>query len=208
MAIQQQKTTTKGKQTQETILNTAVKLASIEGLDGVTIGKLAAELSMSKSGLFGHFGSKEGLQLAIVESAKDTFVREVVTQLRKLPAGIDKVSALGESWLTYMDNDIFPGGCFFLAVSHEFDNKPGNVRDAIAQYMQMWLSYIEHTIMKAQNLGEIQPDVNPKQLAFELHSLYIGANWSKQMLQDLDSTNRARRAMRFLLDSVAVKLQK
>lgn len=198
------KPTSKGQQTQAAILETAVKIASVEGLDGITIGRLASELNMSKSGLFRHFGSKEGLQLAIIEDARITFIQEVIMPVRPLPPGTEKIWALCDSWLTYMEHDIFPGGCFFLAVSHEFDNKPGKIRDLVAQNMQEWFDYLKHTTLKAQSHGFVKANVDCEQVAFEIHSLYTGANWARQLFKDDSVSNRARVAIEKIIKSISI----
>lgn len=168
---------------------------SVEGLEGLTIGRLASDLDMSKSGLFGHFGSKEGLQLATVATARQIFIDEVVTPARQAEAGLARVWALCEAWLSYMERDVFPGGCFFMAASAEFDGRPGPVRDAVAANMQEWLGYLERAAGKAQQLGQLSPDVTPEQIAFELHAFYMAANWARQLLADTEAVNRARVAI-------------
>ena len=186
---------TKGEQTRAVILGTAVNLASVEGLEGLTIGRLATELDMSKSGLFGHFGSKEGLQLATVETAREIFIEEVVTPARQAETGLARLWALCDAWLSYMEREVFAGGCFFMAASAEYDDRPGPVRDAIVRNMQEWLSYLEYAAKKAQERGELKPNVTPQQLAFELHAFYLSANWARQLLMDTQAPNKARVAI-------------
>ena len=186
---------TKGEETRATILATAVDIASVEGLEGLTIGRLASELDMSKSGLFGHFGSKEGLQLATVEAAREIFINEVVNPARQAETGLARLWALCDAWLSYMERDVFPGGCFFMAASLEFDDRPGPVRDAIAINMQEWLTYLEYAARKGQERGQLIVDITPKQVAFELHAFYLAANWARQLLGDIQAPNRARIAI-------------
>src|ERR1043166_4628074 len=121
-----------GERTRRAILETAVHIASAEGLEGLTIGRLATELSMSKSGLFAHFGSKEELQLATVEAARDIFVREVIRPAFEAPKGVARLWGLCDVWLEYVRREVFRGGCFFAAAAAEFDGRPGAVRDRIA----------------------------------------------------------------------------
>src|SRR6188472_3204529 len=119
-----------GAQTRGTIVRAAADLASVEGLDGLSIGRLATELAMSKSGLFAHFGSKESLQLATIEEARQRYVREVIAPALASGSGIKRLHALCESFLSYVERGVFPGGCFFAAATAEFDCKaPGPVRD-------------------------------------------------------------------------------
>ncbi|HEX8188504.1 MAG TPA: helix-turn-helix domain-containing protein, partial [Pyrinomonadaceae bacterium] len=124
-----------GERTRQAILEAAVDIASEEGLEGLTIGRLAAELSMSKSGLFAHFGSKEELQLATVEAARDVFVREVVRPAFGAPRGLARLWQLCDVWLGYVRREVFRGGCFFAAAAAEFDGRPGAVRDRVAAIM-------------------------------------------------------------------------
>jgi AcrR family transcriptional regulator len=190
------KHTIKGQQTKAAILETAVNLATIEGLEGLTIGRLATELEMSKSGLFGHFGSKEGLRLATVEAARQIFIDEVIIPARQAERGLARLWALCDAWLSYMEREVFPGGCFFMAASTEFDNRPGPVRDQIAGQMQEWLQYLTQNVSHAQSLGQLPDSPEPEQLAFELHALALGANWAMQLNKDRLAPTRARTAIR------------
>src|SRR5258707_9265761 len=124
----------RGLKTRRAILRKAVNLASLEGLEGLTIGKLASELHISKSGLFAHFGSKEDLQCAVVDTARDIFVEKVVRPANEFH-GLKRLRALCENWLSYGEGKVFPGGCFFSAASLEFDDRPGRVRDQIVELM-------------------------------------------------------------------------
>ena len=185
----------KGEQTRAAILDTAVNLASVEGLEGLTIGRLATTMSMSKSGLFGHFGSKEDLQLATVDAAREIFIAEVITPALKAPRGLQRLWALCDYWLNYMEREIFPGGCFFMSASFEFDHRPGPVKDAIVANMREWLNYLTVATQMAQAQDEIPASVDTEQLVFELHGLYMSANWEYQLFNDKTVGNRARRAI-------------
>ena len=132
----------KGERTRQSILDRAVDLASIEGLGGLTIGRLAEELGMSKSGLFAHFGSKEELQLATIESARERFIEHAFRPALKAERGYPRLMAIARAWLAYVKREVFPGGCFFAAASFEFDGRPGLVRDAIASMMNTWIESI------------------------------------------------------------------
>lgn len=197
--------TEKGKRTREAILSFAASLASVEGLEGLTIGRLAAEMEMSKSGLFRHFGSKEELQLAVVDTARQVFIDEVVTPARQASPGLARLWALCDAWLVYVEREVFPGGCFFMAAAAEFDNRPGPVRDDIARNMQEWLSYLERAARRAQEQGEINPEADPAQIAFELHAFYLGANWAEQLFGDKQATARARKAILHRLHDLATE---
>ncbi|MDQ3135661.1 MAG: TetR/AcrR family transcriptional regulator [Acidobacteriota bacterium] len=186
---------TVGGRTRQAILEVAVNVASAEGLEGLTIGRLATELSMSKSGLFAHFGSKEELQLATIEAARSIFIREVISPTLKAERGLPRLWKLCDIWLEYVRSEVFRGGCFFSAAAAEFDSRPGPVRDRIAEIMKEWLDTLRHSIIEAQQSGQFDEDVDPAQLAFELNALEMGANWVYQLYGDQQAFSRARVAM-------------
>jgi AcrR family transcriptional regulator len=194
----------RGVKTRESILRRAVSIASVEGLEGLTIGKLAAELRISKSGLFAHFGSKEELQLAVVEAARVIFVDRVIRPAQGA-TGLKRLRTLYENWISYADEKTFPVGCFFSAVSLEFDDRPGKVRDQVMMLMKRWLGTLEETARTAQIAGEIRKDVDPHQLAFEMHALATAANWSSRLFQDKTAFDTARNAVLQRLEQVSTK---
>src|SRR4030095_623226 len=158
-----------GEGTRKAILEAAVHIASAEGLEGLTIGRLAAELAMSKSGLFAHFGSKEDLQVATVETARAIFIREVIRPAFETAQGLTRLWNLCDTWLSYVQKGVFRGGCFFAAAAAEFDGRPGPVRDRIAEIMKEWLTTLRSTIIEAQNAGQLAKDIDATQLAFEFN---------------------------------------
>jgi AcrR family transcriptional regulator len=182
----------KGARTRDSILRVAVNLASVEGLEGLTIGRLADELEMSKSGLFAHFGSKEDLQLATVEMARQIFVEHVVQPALTAPEGMPRLWALCNGWLSHVENHVFQGGCFFSAASLEFDSRSGPVRDRIADVMKMWLASLSRAVENAQKVGHLKAGIDPQQLAFEIYSLAMGANWAWHLLDDTQAPAKAR----------------
>ncbi len=182
----------KGEKTRQEILQAAVHIASAEGLEGLTIGRLADELHMSKSGLFGHFGSKEELQLAVVGKARDIFVREVADPAFKRERGIVRLLAMLDEWLAYVGRSVFRGGCFFMASAIEFDSRPGQVRDLIAELSRSWLDTIEGEARHAQVLGQLDTRLDAAQLAFELHALVQEANWSYNLFENKRAFEQAR----------------
>ena len=184
----------RGLKTRQTILRKAVDLASLEGLEGLTIGKLASALRISKSGLFAHFGSKEDLQCAVVDAARDIFVERVVRPAYEF-RGLKRLRALCENWLSYGEGKVFPGGCFFSAASLEFDDRPGRVRDQIVELMRKWLKNLEHAAREAQLVGEIKKEVDVRQLAFEIQALAMGANWSSRLFRDQSAFHLVRGAI-------------
>ena len=187
--------TTQATETRREILNVAVDIASAEGLEGLSIGRLAAELHMSKTGIFAHFGSKEQLQLATVETAKQIFLEQVVQPALQSPRGIPRLRAMLEHWLGYVEKIVFRGGCFFAAASAEFDSRPGAVRDQIAELTKAWMVGLQKEIAFAQSTMEILPSIKPAQLAFELHAFVQEANWAFKLFNDKSAFPLARRAI-------------
>jgi len=194
----------KGSRTRQSILERAVDLASLEGLEGLTIGRLAEELNMSKSGLFAHFGSKEELQLATVEAASERYIREIFTPALKEPRGFPRLLAICESWLSYIRRGVFPGGCFFAAASFEFDSRPGPVQDRVRTLMNDWIGALERAIRMARDEGHLREDVDPAQLAFELNALFFGANFSFYLRNDQEAIARAQKAVESRLETLRV----
>lgn len=187
--------TGKGGKTRQSILDTAVDMASVAGLEGLTIGQLATALQMSKSGLFAHFGSKENLQLAVVARARSDFVREVIRPALTEARGLPRLRALCREWISYAEGQVFRGGCFFASASAEFDGRPGRVRDALAEIMRSWLHVLELAVAQAQRAGHLHGDVDAAQLAFELHALALGGNWAHQLFGDREAWQRTRLAI-------------
>jgi AcrR family transcriptional regulator len=192
----------RGNATRESILQAAADIASVEGLEGLTIGRLATELNMSKSGLFAHFGSKEELQLATIDAARRRFVDHVVRPSRHLPRGRARLEALLEDWLKYFRAEVFPGGCFFCNIQAEFDSRPDNVvREIIAENTRQFDAFIEREIRKAQEAGELDPSIDPAQLAFEFDALGSLANQQFQLTHDRAVFDRAATGMRTRLQA-------
>ncbi len=193
-----------GARTRQAILATAADAASVDGLDGLTVGRLATALSMSKSGLFAHFGSKQDLQLATIDEARQRYVQEVIQPTLDVAAGVRRLHALCESFLSYLDRGVFPGGCFFASAMAEFDAKaPGPVRDRIAECQAQWMDTLERSARDAQAAAELQTSTDPQQLAFELEAALLSANWYYHLYHDPAYLERARRAIRGRLASQA-----
>ncbi len=193
----------RGERTRKQILDGAVDLASVEGLEGLSIGGLALRLGMSKSGLFAAFGSKLDLQLAAVDHAAKIFVEEVVRPGLAAPRGLPRLWALCDSWLDYASRQVFEGGCFFSAASIEFDGRPGPVRERVASHMKAWLETLATAVRKAQQEGHLRKNVEPDQLAFEVHALAMGANWAFQLFGDKAAFDRARKAFSARIENVS-----
>jgi AcrR family transcriptional regulator len=193
---------TKGERTRHAILDVAASLATEEGLEPLSIGRLAEATGMSKSGLFAHFGSKEELQLATVDHAASVFVREVIAPARAAPRGLPRVWALCEQMVDYSQRQVFPGGCFFASTSIEFNNRPGPVRDRIEEMLRSWFSYLEHAVEQAQQTGELDPKVGAREVAFQLDAFAQAANTQYQLFRDDRVFDEARRAIRERLESL------
>src|SRR6266481_9028777 len=187
--------TDQATETRREILQVAVDIASAEGLEGLSIGRLASASHMSKTGIFAHFGSKEQLQLATVSAAKQIFLEQVVKPGLTSPRGLPRLKVMLESWLGYVERIVFRGGCFFAAASAEFDSRPGKVRDDIASLSKAWLDALQGEIAFARKRKEIKASVVPSQLAFELHAYVQEANWAFKLFDDKSAFLRARRAI-------------
>lgn len=185
----------RGDRTRRLVLRRAVDVASVDGLEGLSIGRLAGELSISKSGLIAHFGSKEQLQLATIRAARAIFSATVVAPALEQPPGLGRVRALLDAWLEYSSDRRFPGGCFFARATHEFAARPGAVHDALAAVDAEWLGLIARIIAEAQDAGEIRADVDAEQLAFDLAAYLDSANLRSLLLGSRDVYDRARAAL-------------
>jgi len=194
----------RGDRTRQSIVSRSAQLASAEGLEAVSLQRLASDLGISKSGLFAHFGSKEELQLATVEEASRVFTREVLKPGLSVPAGVGRLLALCNANLSYLERKVFPGGCFFQAATAEFDSRPGPVRDAVMEGVRYWAGSLARATREAQAAGEIDPAVDPEQLAWELGSLLAGANRSHVIDGETVGLERARRAIQDRLERVTI----
>ncbi|MGW5053836.1 TetR family transcriptional regulator C-terminal domain-containing protein [Actinokineospora sp. NPDC004072] len=166
----------RGERTRRTILRRAADIASVEGLDGLTIGRLAGELSLSKSSVFAHFGSKEDLQLAAIGHAEEIFLDAVVRPALTAPRGLPRLVAICERWLDYSRARVFPGGCFFTAVVAEFDAREGRIHDAVRLSRATWTDLLTGLARSAVELGHLPAGTDPAQIAFELDALARAAN--------------------------------
>jgi AcrR family transcriptional regulator len=193
---------TKGQRTRNSILEVAAALATEEGLEPLSIGRLAEATAMSKSGLFAHFGSKEELQLATVDHAATLFVDEVIDPARSAPKGLPRVWALCDHMIGYAERQVFPGGCFFAATSFEFNNRPGPVRDRIEEMIRSWLSYLEHAVEQAQEAGELDATASAREVAFQLDAFAQASNAQYQLFRDPQVFDDARRAIEGRLESL------
>lgn len=190
---------THGDRRRREILEAAVDLSSAEGLAGLSIGRLADETGMSKSGLFAHFGSKEELQLATARLAGERYESQVIAPAEAAELGLPRLTALMEQWVGYIEGTSYRGGCFFDAASSEFGSRPGPVRDLLARLSRRWLDRLEEQARLALRLGELAADVDPALLCFRLHACVAEANWARELFGDDSSFDKARRAIALTL---------
>ena len=184
-----------GERSRSAILNEAAKLATVEGLSGLSIARLADAVGMSKSGLFAHFGSKEELQLATIETARDIFAAEVMEPALAEPTGIGRLRALSERFLDHVRRKVFPGGCFFASVAMEMDTRPGPVRDKAFELVEEWSSQLVAAAEGAREEGTIDRTEDAGQLAFEINAFLLLANAAFVISGDKAQLDRARRAI-------------
>jgi AcrR family transcriptional regulator len=184
-----------GQRSRDAILHEAARLATTEGISGLSIARLADAVGMSKSGLFAHFGSKEELQLATIDTAHALFHEHVIDPAQLAPNGIERLRSLLENYLSHIEHHIFPGGCFWASVVAEVDMHPGPVRDGAIQVVSEWLGQIESAIRDAQAEGAIDPSEDHEQLTYELESFVLCANTYFVIMQERTPLDRARRAI-------------
>jgi AcrR family transcriptional regulator len=172
-----------GERTRDAILHAAVSLATVEGLEGLSIGHLAAAIGMSKSGLYAHFGSKQELQLAIVEEAERILQTEVVQPALVAHPGLAQLAAVCEAFFSYVERRVFPGGCFFAATALEMGTHPGPVRERLAAIQSGFTALLRDFAATALDQHELPAREDPDRLAFELHAILLAAD-TKFVLQD------------------------
>jgi AcrR family transcriptional regulator len=177
-----------------TILNASARLATTEGLEGLSIGRLAKHIGMSKSGLYAHFDSKEELQLATVETAGEIFTAEVIAPAQEAATPLAKIEALCEQFLAHLERRVFPGGCFFASAAAEFDTHPGAVRERVADFQRRWMEMLVRLVRDAQSAGELRAE-DPQQLAFELNGYLLMANTAFLLGGNAEPIERARTAV-------------
>jgi AcrR family transcriptional regulator len=187
--------------TRAEVTQAAVDRASVEGLEGLTIGGLADQVEMRKSSVFTLFGSKRDLQLATLDAAANQFRKEVWDRVQEEPRGLRRLLALCDSWLDYHRREVMPGGCFLTTATIEYDARPGPLRDAVAETMRRWLQVLEREAAIAVEARDLPPGTDPADVAFQLNSLAAGASYGFQLWRDPEVFDRARRSMRSVLRS-------
>ncbi|MCU7820603.1 TetR/AcrR family transcriptional regulator [Kitasatospora sp. DSM 101779] len=195
------KSVAEARRTRDRILEHGIAIASVDGLDGLTIGRLATDLGMSKAGVLGHFGTKEALQLAALDGAAAIFSRTVWAPAEHRPPGLARLRAVCEAWITYLetDRDTFPGGCLFTTAAVEFDARSGPVRDAVGRLLRVWRRRLAAEARTAVAEGELPADTDPEQLVYELGGLYLALNQELQLFGAPGAAERTRRGLDRLL---------
>jgi AcrR family transcriptional regulator len=193
-----------GERSRSAILDEAARLATVEGIGGLSLSRLADAVGMSKSGLFAHFESKEELQLATIDVAEALFAEQVLEPGSTTSTGLERLRQLTDGYLRYVEAENFPGGCFFASVLAEVEMQPGPVRDRLVAFLGDWLGRLEGTVREAQNEGAIDPAEDPGQLAFELEAALLLANFQFVVARTPEPIERARRAIERRLEIASV----
>jgi AcrR family transcriptional regulator len=191
-----------GARTHAAILDAAMRLASVEGINGLTIGRLAAELGVSKSGLYAHFGSKENLQRETIAAAREVIEREVMVPAMAADPGLTRLQATTEAFFSYVERRVFPGGCFFANLLAEVDAQPGPLHREIKADYDGWREFLVDVITEGKRRGELTRGTDPEQLAFEVDAALEYANFMYILRRDLDELNRGRAAIRDLIKRI------
>jgi AcrR family transcriptional regulator len=184
-----------GERSYRLIVNAAARLATIEGLEGLSIGRLAQEIGMSKSGLYAHFESKQELQLATIAAAEDVYAAEVVAPALEVAEGLERLELLCERYLSYVERGVFPGGCFFASTAAEWDSRRGPIRDRVRAVLTGWSELLEASVRTAQEQGDLGRDLDPAQLTFEINAMLHEANGHYLLFRDPAALDRAREAI-------------
>jgi AcrR family transcriptional regulator len=185
-----------GERTRAAIVREAVSLATVDGLEGLSIGNLATATGMSKSGLYAHFGSKQDLQLAAVDEAERIFQDEVIEPALAAPPGVAQLVAICDAFFEHLERRTFPGGCFFAGAVLEMGTRPGPVNESVAAFQSSFVSLIRQFVVTALEQGELDAGEDPDELTFELSGIILAANTSFVLHQDARSLDVARRVVR------------
>ena len=193
----------KGEATRERIVDRALQLATRDGLGGLSIGSLAEDLGLSKSGLFAHFGSKEDLQVEVLRSAVERFRSRVILEALRAPRGRPRVEKLFELWLRWGQDPTMPGGCIFMAAAFELDDHPGPVRDYLVAMQQQFVAALEQAVRLAIAEGHFRAGVNPENVAFDQFGILFAYSYAKRLHGDAQAETRARASFQRLMDWAA-----
>lgn len=196
---------TDGLESRRAILNAAAQLATTRGLESLSIGELAGHIGMSKSGLYAHFKSKEELELATIETAAEIFDRDVLRPARESPGGLGRVLTLTESFLGHLERRVFPGGCFFANVAVQLAARPGRPRDRVMELMGQWVAAFHDALGEAIARGELPPDTDIHQMAFELNAMLVRANFHWILTGELSSLEQGRTGIRHVIERASAR---
>ena len=193
----------KGEQTRAAILAKALDLASVVGLEGLSIGSLATQTGLSKSGLFAHFGSKEALQIAVLKAGSRHFTDFVIAPARRETRGLSRLRMLCEKWLDWTVEGGLRGGCIFLTASIEFDDRAGPVRDYLVSVQKNWLTTLAKSAERAVREGDLPAELDCHRLAHEIHGIYLSYHMAKRLLHDETARGRALQSLDALIQNAA-----
>lgn len=190
----------KGEATRHLILDNALAQASMVGLEGLSIGGMAKEVGMSKSGLFAHFASKVELQQQVLQLAIDRFIDLVIAPAFRQPRGEPRFRALFENWIRWEGSEWMPGGCLFISTANEVDDRPGPLRDLLVESQRSWMDALAKAAQLGVEAGHFRPDLDCQQLAYELYSIILAYHHFHRLLRDPKSRTRADQAFERLID--------
>jgi AcrR family transcriptional regulator len=196
---------TKGEETRQRIVDRALELASASGIEGITLGVLAESLTLSKSGLFAHFRSREALQIAVLEEAAERFTQGVIVPALRAPRGEPRIRALVDKWVEWGRARFLPGGCVFVSAAVELDDRPGPVRDVLVRIQKDWLATLAQAVRTAIEEKHFREDLEPEQFAFEMHGLVLAYHHAGRLLGDPRALDRARVGFEGLIDRARAK---
>lgn len=194
----------RGRRTRDAVLNEAVALASVSGLEGLSLAKLADGLAVSKSGLFAHWPTKEDLQLAVTDRAVSQWAEQVIQPAFAAPAGVRRIFALHEARLAFYESAVLPGRCFFFTVQCEFDDRPGRVHDKVAEAEAAWMGFITALVAEAMQLGEVHSYVDPGRVAFLFEAIGGAVVAQSRLLDSATAFGYARAALLDVLRSMSI----
>lgn len=190
----------KGEQTRQAILKHALRMCSSEGLNGISLGRLAKELKMSKSGLFAHFKSKEVLQLQVLEYAADEFLDAVVRPAFTAPEGEPRMRKLFEYWIEWTRNTCYAGGCPFVQFSFELDDQPGPLLEDLQRQQRGWIQLLAEAARRAIKKGHFRNDLDPEQFAYDLNAIVLGYHYASRLIRDESAESRVKKSFEDLIE--------
>ena len=181
----------KGTDTKSRIVETALRVASVDGLEGITLGRVAADIGMSKSGLFAHFDSKETLQVDVLSAAAEKFAEVVIAPALTAPRGEPRLRALFDRWMVWEQHESLPGGCVFMHASAELDDRPGPTRDALVDHQRRWMEMLAKAVRMTIEAGHFRSNVDPDLFAFQLYGIVLSYYHSARLFRDPAAKSRA-----------------